>query len=267
MELRSPLGVVGSGRSNAWNISYSRTAHHRKIHGTPGVVVIVGAALRSVGDIGPVLVSQQRSSRGQIDFAGDRRYRVADLLGFEALAVGSPEQRVLRVNLRCLLVIVRAHPISAGKHDQAVHILDRPLLIDELNSQPVQQRLIGGHLAQPTEIIGRRHDAAPEMPAPQAVRHHTAGQRMIRPREPFGQLQSSALCVGNGRLVLARDHAQETARHFLAQRPVAAADVNLRIRDLVAFPHPHSLRQIRRSVFQSFLSFSSFAISSCADCG
>ena len=50
-------------------------------------------------------------------------------------------------------------------------------------------------LDRTSEIIRRRDNAAPEMPAPQAIDHHAACQRMVGIRQPLGQLQAAALRI------------------------------------------------------------------------
>ena len=107
-----------------------------------------------------------------------------------------------------------------------MHGFHRPSGFDEPAGQPVEQfRMIGG-LAEPAEIVGRADDPFAEMPEPDPVHHHPGGQRMIGARQPVPQLEGPLralsttvpFAIGQGRGKASRD--------LLAERQVAAPDVN-----------------------------------------
>ena len=53
-----------------------------------------------------------------------------------------------------------------------------------------------GFLAATPKVAGGIHNAPTEMPLPQAIDNHAAGQRVIRVSDPFGE-RSAALALGH----------------------------------------------------------------------
>ena len=56
----------------------------------------------------------------------------------------------------------------------------------------VEQPGVGGAFSGRAEVVHRAHDALAEEVVPNAVGHHARGERVIRLREPIGQLQAAA---------------------------------------------------------------------------
>ena len=82
---------------------------------------------------------------------------------------------------------------------------------------------MGGFFAGGAEVVGCAHQALAEVPLPDAVDHHPAGQRMVRPGQPLGQLPAPA-ALSDGRLPAAGQHHRELLGHRLARSLVTAAD-------------------------------------------
>ena len=74
------------------------------------------------------------------------------------------------------------------------------------------------------------------MMLPDPVHHHARGQWIVCARHPVCDVQTSA-SGGNSRLLLTRDHLQETPRHFVAKILVVAANVQPRIVAVPVFRH------------------------------
>ena len=77
--------------------------------------------------------------------------------------------------------------------------LERPLLADQIEGQPIEQFRMGWTLAKLSKVIGRPHKSLAEMPPPEPIDEHSAGERVIRPREPLGEFQPAALIGAEGR--------------------------------------------------------------------
>ena len=69
---------------------------------------------------------------------------------------------------------------------------DRPAGADELVGQVVEQFGVARPFAEFAEVARRADDAFAEMVLPDAVDHDAGRQRVVRPRQPFGQLQAAA---------------------------------------------------------------------------
>ncbi|MCG3774147.1 MAG: hypothetical protein JW395_0964 [Nitrospira sp.] len=76
---------------------------------------------------------------------------------------------------------------------------------------------------------------------------------MFRLRQPFGQLETPALAIRDRLLVVTGNHAQEAARDFVPQRPVAAPNIDPGVLNALAFLHAHSFGQIGSRVFEGLL--------------
>ena len=114
-----------------------------------------------------------------------------------------------------------------------MHVLDRPAAVDELRSQPIEQRRVGAGLAGFAEVVRRRDEAAPEVELPNAVDHHAGCQRMPGAGDPLGQREPPAgrervRRLGDGRLGLGQD-LEKFRLHFFAGPSGVAADQQVRV--------------------------------------
>ena len=71
--------------------------------------------------------------------------------------------------------------------------LQRPAAVDEALGQPVEQFRVGRRLAKRTEVVRRANDRLAKVMLPNAVDHHTSGERIFRISDPLGQLKSTGL--------------------------------------------------------------------------
>ena len=67
-----------------------------------------------------------------------------------------------------------------------------------------------------TKVIGRLNESSSEVVLPNPIDHHTCGQRVINPRQPLCEFQSTT-SRRIGRQRMATQGLDETARHFLAR--------------------------------------------------
>ena len=109
-----------------------------------------------------------------------------------------------------------------------MHVLDRPVAVDELRSQPIEQGWVGAGLACPAEVVWSRDESVPEVKLPNAVDYHASCQRMLRTGDPLGQRESAAgrervRRLGDGRLGLGQD-LEKSRLYFFAGPSGVAAD-------------------------------------------
>ena len=110
---------------------------------------------------------------------------------------------------------------------QAVHVLDAPALFDELGRQPVDQLRMDRAPAVLAHVAGCLHQPFSEVVLPDPVHHDARRQRILRARQPTGQLLAPApapafqihrLGVPAGR------HHKPGLHHFLLERGVASLE-------------------------------------------
>ena len=97
--------------------------------------------------------------------------------------------------------------------------LDRPAAGDEFRRQPVEQLGVAGRLASDAEVGRRRHDSPAEMVLPDPVGHHPGRQRVIRMRQPIGELESTACCGPDGARGSPPPGTEIAARRAARRRP------------------------------------------------
>ena len=155
----------------------------------PAAAVVVGRVLRRV--VEEVVAVLDRAAASRPSSGRACRRRPAARRGSPRPRAGGrldpPEQPVLRVDLRGRRVVVAAHLVGAREHDQPVHRLDRPAR-PRRSGGPASRAARGwvGRLAERAEVVGRADQPLAEVPAPDAVDHHPAGQRVVRRRPASG---------------------------------------------------------------------------------
>src|SRR5215510_1072543 len=84
-----------------------------------------------------------------------------------------------------------------------MHLLDAPAARNELASQPIEQVEMRRAPTLQAKIARCRNDAPPEVMLPDAVDHHSRGQRIVGAGNPFSEcstpIRSMAVLSGNGR--------------------------------------------------------------------
>ena len=74
---------------------------------------------------------------------------------------------------------------------------DGPAFLDELDGEPIKERLIDRAVPQAAKIVCRFHQASSEMPPPNAVDHDSCGKWMFAANQPLRELQPAAALGGN----------------------------------------------------------------------
>ena len=128
----------------------------------------------------------------QVELSADFEHGVADGFAFEAMAVVAPHELVFGIDLGCFLAIFRGLLIGVREHDEAVHFLDAPTVLDEGGGEVIEQLLVGGSFAHHAEIAGAADDAAAETTIPDAVGHDARGERIGRVARRFGERAAAA---------------------------------------------------------------------------
>src|SRR5579875_4050267 len=85
-----------------------------------------------------------------------------------------------------------------------------------------------GRLAELAEIARGTDDAFAEMMLPDAIDHDACRQRMVRPRQPAGQIEPTA-AVGDRFLLTAGQNFRKAPRHQRTKPIVTTADVDANI--------------------------------------
>src|SRR5262249_27135107 len=165
---------------------------HVRVHAAlPGVRPFFRQLPNTTGLVGTHGDRNRRKERWatgfQVEVGAGIERNVANDLGFQAVNGKSPE---INVGWICLqvdrLIIRRGHLVRRGSHDQALNRFDAPPLAPEFGGQPVEQLRMRWQRAHLAEVARSGHYAAAEMPAPEAVDHHTGGQGSLpgsdRPR-------------------------------------------------------------------------------------
>ena len=79
--------------------------------------------------------------------------------------------------------------------NQLDELLAAPALTHEFGGQPVEQLRMRRRLARGPEVIGRADQTDAEKLAPDVIDRDTAGERMLRRDEPFGEIQTVRLLL------------------------------------------------------------------------
>ena len=114
----------------------------------------------------------------------------------------TPQQPVARIpgarpgsKLRRLL-------IAGGGQDQAVDVLETPVVVDQLVGEPVEQIRVRGQASVDPEIAGGFDQAGSEVVLPEPVDNHAGEQRVAWVSDPAGQ---RAAAGGVGSIGLQRE--------------------------------------------------------------
>ena len=175
---------------------------------------------------------------------GHEQQGVTDFLGRQATPGKSTDRPECH---RQLLSLASLHPtglsggaIDAGEQNEAMQSFDRPVLANQFGGQPVEQ--FGGYRCGPElpEIVRGFNQPDPEVPLPDAVDDHPAGERVSGIGDPPGQLQPAAFSRPDGgrRMTMCQD-GRKASPDFLPQVEVAAATVHSQIRHRPLFDTHH----------------------------
>ena len=95
---------------------------------------------RSLGE----LREEAPPSHLQVQGSAHREHGVARALGVEAAEVLTPEEAVVGVGLGVCIGVTRGAAVSVAREDHPVEVLEAPVVLDELGSEPVEQFGVGG---------------------------------------------------------------------------------------------------------------------------
>ena len=123
-------------------------------------------------------------------------------------------------------------------------------MFHEFDGEPIEQRLVGGPFAEAAEVIDAGDNALAEVPAPDAVGHHAAGEGVAGLSHPLGELQAAAFLGSDGGLVVTGDDPKEAPGDGRAEGPMAAAGVDGSIGNF-AVDNAHGLGKIRCRLFEA----------------
>jgi hypothetical protein len=91
--------------------------------------------------------TDRRIGQSQVDRSSDAQHGITKLFGCEPFAMRSPKQPILWVKAFCGLVRRNLHLVGVAQHDSPYNVLDRPIVLDEIRSQRIQQLRVGGGIA------------------------------------------------------------------------------------------------------------------------
>ena len=131
------------------------------------------------------------SARRAVEFAAENEQGIPELFGIESPPVGPPEEMVPGIDGEVRGMVVVGQPIGARGHDGPMHLLDRPPVFHELPSQVIEQRGVCWRRAANTKVARCRYETSSKVIVPDAVDHDARSERVVRMREPVGQLQSA----------------------------------------------------------------------------
>ena len=124
------------------------------------------------------------------------------------------EQEVVRINLRRLHRHFTRHLVSARGDEVTNHFFRRPALLDELCGEKIQQLRMRRFLAQPSKVVHRGHQSAPEQVLPHAIDQHARREWVRCVRDVVRQFEPPA----EFRFVAARGKELQVTARLRSQR-------------------------------------------------
>src|SRR2546426_11273347 len=79
-----------------------------------------------------------------------------------------------------------------GAHDEAVHFLHAPGMLDEIAREPIKLFGINRLLAHFPEIVGSGDEALAEVPLPDPVDHDASSERIFGAGNPSGEGEAAS---------------------------------------------------------------------------
>ena len=121
-----------------------------------------------------------------VKLPADCQQGVANHFAIEAPRVESPKELVAQVLGRLGRDVLGVLPPGGAGQDEFVHGLQLPIVLDQAESQPVEQLGMGGWLGLGAEIVRRGHEPVAEVMLPQTV-HYDAGRNVAGSILDIGQ--------------------------------------------------------------------------------
>ena len=108
-----------------------------------------------------------------------------------------------------------------------MQLFERPVLVDEVCGEKIEQLGMCRRVGAKSEIAGRADQSRAEVMQPDAIDDHAHGERVIAAGDGPRQLEPAA-AFPEGIAVLAGDGRQKLPRHLRARAVRIAADKNVR---------------------------------------
>ena len=159
-------------------------------------------------------------------------------------------QPIFRIDRNGFCIRRRGELIDARQNDLPGESFDRPVVLDELAGEMIEQFRVGRRFTGGAEIVGGADDAGTGEPMPHAVGGHAGGEGIFRRGEPLCQFQPTAFGGRDDRCALHRDDPQKTARRAFPERVYAAANMNRFIADLFALADGNNRLSLRPGIDQ-----------------
>ena len=86
------------------------------------------------------LIQRARPVHAAIELTADHEHRVANHFAFKPARRASPQQLILRVDLRIADIKRCRLRVRRAGHDEFVHGLERPLAADQFRGEEIQQQ-------------------------------------------------------------------------------------------------------------------------------
>src|SRR4051812_38205326 len=111
--------------------------------------------------------------------------------------------------------------------------LDGPTVSNESLRQPIEQFRINGFFTEQSEVVSRGHDAATEVPSPDAVHDDSTGQRMPGTGDPRRQFRATASTIDKQWHVGTAHDSWNVPRNNFTQSQWVPANVDCNVGNLV----------------------------------
>jgi hypothetical protein len=115
---------------------------------------------------------------------------VSQHLAIHAKPGAMRQQAVFRILLNLLRSRARGLPVCRRHHQLLVEALHVPIVLAEIQRQPIQQFRMTGSRAHDSEILSGLHKPVAKQFRPHAIHGYASSQRIHRADGPFGQRQA-----------------------------------------------------------------------------
>src|SRR5262245_40708882 len=138
--------------------------------------------------VAPLALGWERMSLAHraVKRAADRKHCIADFFSAQPSPIEAPQQIVISINLRIVLIISAGELIGVREHDHPVHRLYRPFAVDKLRCQVIEQARIDRSLAARAEVVRGWDYTLSKMVLPNSIDQHPSGKGIGRIDYPLG---------------------------------------------------------------------------------
>ena len=133
--------------------------------------------------------------RLRIQQAGGGEHRVAGHFGVDAKPRAAGQQPILRIALQQLVGKSRVLAIGRRGDDRSQQVLQAPIVLHEVDGQPIEQLGVRRRRGANAEVLGRFHDPDAEHRLPDAIDRDSSRRRRTPIDEPARERQPIGLGV------------------------------------------------------------------------